>query len=141
MPATAAPGSAKFTLHGRAWRIQAPGRQTGRPLGRGEQANIFGELHSRQAGRKVGEFYSTRVATLAPFGATPFAAGGIEMHTFNLGDGSIIGMGSHFGLAGTYAIVGGTGRYHGARGSYSANQSPLGLGGDGTAEFNFDLIA
>src|SRR5204862_3979188 len=103
MPAAAAPGSKQFTLHGRAWRIQAPGRRNGQPLGRGEQANIFGELHDRAAGRKTGEFYSTRIATLAPFGATPFAAGGIEMHTFNLAGGSIIGMGSHFGLTGTYA--------------------------------------
>lgn len=37
-------------------------------------------------------------------------------------------------------MIGGTGRYAAARGSYSAHQHPQELGGDGTAEFKFDLI-
>ena len=38
-----------------------------------------------------------------------------------------------------YAVVGGTGRYAGARGSYTARQHPQELEGDGTAEFALRL--
>lgn len=103
--------------------------------------SMLGELLERPDGKKVGEFYSAYFATLAPFGATPFAAAAVEMHTFNLTDGTILGMGSHWDGAGSYAIVGGTGRYLGASGSYTAKQRPVDLGGDGTAEFVLDLIA
>src|SRR5438552_2378808 len=81
-----------------------------------------GTLTDGAGRKKVGEFYSAQFATLAPFGANAFAAGALEMHTFNLADGTILGMGSHFDGNGTYAIVGGTGRYHAARGSYVATQ-------------------
>lgn len=134
-------GPRSFKLYGRSWRVQAPGRRSGELPGQGERTSVFGELHRRSRGEsKVGEFYSAAFATLAPFGPTPYAAGGLEMHTFNLEEGSILGLGSHFGEKGTYAVVGGTGVYHGARGSYIATQRPVGLGGNGTAEFAFDLI-
>ena len=42
---------------------------------------------------------------------------------------------------GSYAIVGGTGRYAGASGTYTARQSLRELGGDGTAEFTLNLTA
>ena len=40
-----------------------------------------------------------------------------------------------------FAIVGGTGRYAGARGTYLARRDPLEFGGDGTASFEIDLTA
>jgi len=40
-----------------------------------------------------------------------------------------------------FAIVGGTGRYAGARGSYVASQHLRELGGDGTAHFVLNLSA
>jgi hypothetical protein len=49
-------------------------------------------------------------------------------------------MGTSQGDEGTFAIVGGTGRYSGARGSYTARQSPIGRGGDGTAELIVTII-
>jgi uridine phosphorylase len=64
------------------------------------------------------------------------------MHHFNLGDGTIVGMGTVGGLRDTesvHAIIGGTGRYEGASGSYVARQSPLDLGGDGSAHFTFTM--
>lgn len=131
----------RLELKGRHWRLVAPGRSAGQLPDRGERMSALGELLDRRGQNKVGEFYSAYFATLSPFGKTPFAAGAVEMHTFNLKDGTILGMGSHWGGAGTYAIVGGTGRYLGARGSYTARQAPLELGGNGTADFVIDLIA
>jgi len=144
-PARAAPTGKQpptsFTLHGRCWRVEGVERRSGQPLSRGERTSVYGELTDGAGRKKVGEFYSAQFATLAPFGAYAFAAGALEMHTFNLADGTILGMGSHFDGNGTYAIVGGTGRYHAARGSYVATQRPLGLGGNGSAEFTFDLTS
>jgi hypothetical protein len=63
----------------------------------------------------------------------------IETHHFVFADGTIVGTGTaslddsedHF------VIVGGTGAFAGASGSYTAVQRPLGLGGDGTATYRF----
>ena len=40
----------------------------------------------------------------------------------------------------TYAIIGGTGRYLGARGQYTATQHHSDLGGDGTATYDMTII-
>ena len=70
------------------------------------------------------------------------AAAAMEMHHFNLADGTIVGMGTIGGfhdVTSVHAIIGGTGRYDGASGSYTARQSPVELGGDGTADFSFNI--
>ena len=57
-----------------------------------------------------------------------------------LQDGTIHGLGSVMrGAEGHFVILGGTGRYAGAQGSYVARQSARELGGDGTAEFRLTL--
>jgi hypothetical protein len=67
----------------------------------------------------------------------PGTAGVLELHTFELVDGTLLGMGSAARGTGAFAVVGGTGRYHGASGSYTARLA------DGRtapeAEFLFDL--
>lgn len=133
--------STRLTFHGQGWQLQGPNRRAGELPLQGERMTVFGELLDRKGGSKIGEFYGAHVSTLSPFGPTPFAAGAIEMHTFNLEGGTILGMGSHWGGSGTYAVVGGTGRYVGVRGSYTAEQRPLELRGDGTALFVLDLTA
>jgi len=136
----AAPSAApvELRLYGRNWHIQGEGPRArwARPE-RGQRQVAFGELldgPTDSAGVKVGEFYATCTCVGAPFGAGPLAAAFVEHHTLNLGDGTLTGMGTSQGEESTFAIVGGTGRYAGARGSYVARQLPVELGGDGTAE-------
>jgi len=71
--------------------------------------------------------------------SVPGSGGRFVMHRFDLGDGTLLGMGSGPLDDGVFAVIGGTGSCAGAVGSYTARQSPRGLGGDGTAEFVFDL--
>jgi hypothetical protein len=63
------------------------------------------------------------------------AAAALELHTFELGDGSIFGVGAGAAEQATFAVIGGTGQYAGASGSYVARHSLR----DGTAEFRLNL--
>lgn len=134
-------GTTTLTLYGRQWQMYVPDRRAGSVPVKGDRVAMYGEFLDAVSGQKVGEFYANGVCLDAPFGASPFAAGNIEMHTLNLDGGTIIGMGSASAGENEYAIVGGTGRFLGVRGSYVARQSPWELGGDGTAEFVITLIA
>jgi hypothetical protein len=137
-PITASGAPIELRLFGRNWHIQGEGPRARwtRPE-RGQSQVVFGELldgPSNSAGVKVGEFYATCTCVNAPFGPGPLAAAFVEHHTLNLSDGTLTAMGTSQGEESTFAIVGGTGRYAGARGSYVARQLPVELGGDGTAE-------
>jgi hypothetical protein len=61
--------------------------------------------------------------------------GVLQLQTLDLLDGTIVGIGAGGVHENPFAIVGGTGRYAGLRGTYVARQSPREHGGDGTAEF------
>jgi hypothetical protein len=103
----------------------------------GERIAVRGDLHTERGGAPVGEFFASAIA----FGGSshPALAERQETHTFKLGDGSIFGAGTAGGLEGSFAVVGGTGRYAGVQGTYTARQGHHELGGDGAAEFVFDL--
>jgi len=105
----------------------------------GERVSVRGDLHSEPGGAPVGEFFATAIA----FGGAshPALAERQEMHTFKLHDGSIFGTGTAGALEGSFAVLGGTGRYAGVQGTYAARQGHKELGGDGAAEFAFDLRA
>ena len=132
-----AAGSAGSTLRltGRQWHLVSQDRPAGEPPAQGDRLTMFGELLDEAGGRKVGEFYAACFCTGSPFGSSPVAAANVEMHTLNMVDGSILAMGAATAGDNVYAIVGGTGKYAGATGSYVARQRPFELGGDGTAEF------
>jgi hypothetical protein len=98
------PGGQPMTLHARELRA-APLHRDPRSVEAREDAP-FGELLDQQL-RPVGAFRAVVLPT------------GGSLHTFELPDGQLFGIGAG-GLEGTaHAIVGGTGRFTGAAGSYS----------------------
>ena len=73
---------------------------------------------------------------------SPFAAAvsSLEIHTFALEGGTLHGLGTAArGSEGHFVVLGGTGRYSSAQGSYRARQGVRDLGGNGSAEFHFTL--
>jgi hypothetical protein len=138
--AEAAPSEQTLTLHGRFFHLHGQDRRAGAAPVKGERLTGYGELHDRPDGKKVGEFFSTLVALDSPFAAT--GPNRLEYHSFNLQDGTILGLGTAVAAGpSVFAIVGGTGRYAGTRGSYVADQHPRELGGNGTADFRLSLVA
>ena len=128
-------------LYGSNWHFVSETRSLGELPAPGTRGAVYGELLDAPSGKKVGEFYAASFWLGSPFGESDVSAQALEMHTFRFTDGTLIGMGSQNGPESVYAIVGGTGRYHGAAGSYVASQRPSGLGGDGSADFIFTLQA
>jgi len=107
--------------------------------GKSDQYSVYGELMS-PAGEKLGEFFSQNIGVDSPFQITGEGVGTFELHTLSLSGGTIVGVGVGGGYERSYAIVGGTGKYAGARGSYLARQDTYGLGGDGKAELLLTLL-
>ena len=132
-----------ITLHGRRWQITSPTRRAGDFPTAGEQMLINGELSDRPGGDRLGEFYATYFGVADPGRTGLDGSSSLQLHTFNLPDGTLVGTGTAtpaHDTEDTFAIIGGTGRYAGARGSYVARQSPAQLGGDGTATFTITLV-
>ncbi len=90
----------------------------------------FGEL-SDEGNNDAGSFWSA-IAT----GSTAT----LTVHTFELPDATLFGAGSGPLEEATFAVLGGTGSLFGATGVYMARQDPVSNGGDGSGEFEFDLI-
>jgi hypothetical protein len=131
----------RLKLYGRGWYLEVPDRKPGERLRPGERGTVYGELLDGPQGKPLGRFYGARTAVASLPGRSIQPDGSIEMHTFQLPGGAILGMGSELGGESIFTIVGGTGRYAGATGTYVAKQRLRELGGDGTAEFVIDLRA
>ena len=123
----------EVSLYGRDWRLETPGRRAGEAIQPGDHGVLSGELLDGPKGRVVGQFYGSRLA------AGPRASAGIEVHTFVLKGGTLVGMGTTVLGRAVFAIVGGTGAYAEAKGSYAAVQRLREQGGNGTAEFKLSL--
>jgi hypothetical protein len=130
-----------LTLAGRNWSLSTPERKPGERIRPGDHGTVTGELIDPSSKQHRGSFYASRLAFHSGLGRTPEADAAVELHTFKLDDGTIMGMGSAFPGETVYAIVGGTGRYAGARGTYAAQQHLRELGGNGTAHFVLNLSA
>ena len=140
---TRATKARQVTLHGRQWHISSTELKPGQLPDKGHRLLGQGELLEAPGGEKVGEFYATSFGIDAPGRIGPDGVATLELHTFNLPGGTIIGTGTaraSLDAEDVFAIVGGTGQYLGARGSYVARQQPLEFGGDGTAQFTITLI-
>jgi hypothetical protein len=128
-------GATQMRLLGRGWHTDS----TKALPRKGDRYAVYGELHDG-SGIKVGEFFSQNVGVDSPFQITGEGVGSFEIHTLSLPGGTIVGVGIGGGRERSFAIVGGTGKYTGARGSYLARQDTIGLGGSGTAELLLTLV-
>ena len=130
-PPTTAPGSAAqttMTLRAERVRIESIGAQPGmlppvdRPFG----------AH--------GVVTDANGAALGSFAIIPVpGATAMQLHSFELDGGTLLGMGASTGGEGTFAVIGGTGRYQGVTGSYTARVGADPSGRHTSAEFKFDL--
>lgn len=126
-------------LHGSGWHLQAADLKRGVLPRPGDRVTISGLLSSTPGGPTIGSFFATSMHLDTP-GAAGSTYAEMQMHTIQLPEGSLVGMGTAMaGSETTYAVIGGTGRYTGATGSYSAVQRPFEVGGDGTAELSLNL--
>lgn len=130
----------QIRLRGRNWILQTPDRRAGERLVAGERGTVYGELVDER-GKMVGRFYGSRMAVHSIPSEASAADGSLELHTFRLAGGTLLGIGSVIDGESVFTITGGTGRYAGSHGTYVANQRLRELGGDGTAEFTIDLRA
>jgi hypothetical protein len=142
--ATASHGSAarlpqRLTLTGRNLVLQSTSRRPGERIQAGDRGTVVGELVDPRTRAAIGSFTSARLA-FASHGSHG-ADGSVELHTFHLQAGTIMGMGSTAPGTAAFAIVGGTGAYAGAHGTYVAHQRLREHGGDGSAHFVLDLTA
>jgi hypothetical protein len=134
-----APGAA-FKLYGRRRTVPPPGR--GAAPGMGHQVR-YGELLDCPDGEVTGTFCSNGFCLETPFGPPVRAASNIEFQTFTLPDGTLFGIGA--APAGphesVHAILGGTGRFAGVRGSYVERPTASGTASPGVVEFVVTLTA
>jgi hypothetical protein len=79
-------------------------------------------------------------AALGSFAITPLpGAGALQLHSFELDGGTLLGLGASTAGEGTFAVIGGTGRYQGVTGSYTARIGADPSGRQPSAEFKFNL--
>lgn len=134
-PAAAAPGTTlELRVTGLRSSVDGPTRTAG------QQAVLSGTLHDA-AGTVLGVL--TAVSTSVHATGSPLDLPGtasVETQTLHLPDGTLVGQGSaaHDG-AGEFAVVGGTGRYAAARGSYTQTRDLHRFGG-GTAHLTLSLL-
>lgn len=132
-----------LTLHARHLRAVSAGGPGGAPVENGTRLTLFADLVDA-AGAPAGRLTGVSHCTAAPLSSDDSPVGAVEMHTLALRDGTILGMGTAPAVAwgtGTFAVVGGTGRYTGATGSYVAEQQTDAAGGPGCARYTVTLIA
>jgi hypothetical protein len=134
VPLSAVEGTRALTLHGSGLRTVGRSGRTS-----GDQVLLRGDLSFRVGGAIAGSFFSIATLLDTPGRFRP-SVGSLAVQTFSLQDGKIVGTGDidHDG-SGTLVVTGGTGAFHGARGSYTASQAVNSFGG-GHAVYTFTLL-
>jgi hypothetical protein len=132
-----------LVLKGRGFRLHSDAFERGQLPAAGDRLIISGDLLGGRSGRKkVGELHGTYTALKSPGSVGQKAIVSLQHHTFVLADGTLLGSGTatyDSETADDFAIIGGTGRYGGATGTYTALQRYADLGGTGTAEFTMNI--
>ena len=112
------------------------------PVPSGAHVIRCGELRETPEGKAVGDLYTNGFCLETPLGPHYQAASNIEFQTFRLEDGTLFGIGAAGPMASgekTRAVLGGTGRFAGARGSYVERTAASAAGGPGTLEIILTL--
>jgi Allene oxide cyclase barrel like domain len=133
---TPAGGGTSVSYGGRNFDAWSPELVRGTLPAPGDRLLIVGQLLD-VGGAVVGEVFGAYLQLPAFGDAGPGDPTSLHEHTFTFNDGTIHGRGlasADLDAANTFAIVGGTGRYVGLLGSYTAIERFFGLGGDGTAQ-------
>jgi hypothetical protein len=142
-PGEARPGK-QVVLKARRLRISSQDLRRGELPQAGIRMIARAEIVSgSSANEKMGDFFATYNRINTPGKVANHEPGSLEQHTFILPEGNLYGSGmatSGTESEGHFAIIGGTGKYLGAQGSYVARQSHVDFGGNGTATFTLTLI-
>jgi len=132
-------GPTTLTLYGR-HRPTPPRGPLGGRAGGGRLAG-YGDLLDGPDGRPVGEFYANGFCVDTAFGPAP-AVSSLEFQTFRLSDGALFGVGAAEAAGErTWAVLGGTGRFAGARGTCVEREVSVAPAGRGAVEFILTLTA
>jgi hypothetical protein len=133
--ASTAPTAGRFVLH--ATGLRTPGGR--RPRDVGAQYLVSGALRRSADAVAEGEFFAQATVVDRNHLSTS-TPGSLQSHTFVLSDGTLTGNGAldHAG-AGQFVVTGGTGAYHGVRGSYTVRQDVDAFSG-GAALYSFSLV-
>jgi hypothetical protein len=120
-------GSLPRVIHGADWRVSRPG------VAAGTQPAVDATV------LPVGRLVDADGAGLGVFEASvlPTGGAGLHLHRLEFADGTVNAVGPATLGDATYAVIGGTGRFSGASGSYHLEQRPAPSGG--TARFTLDI--
>lgn len=145
-PATSVPpapdGAKALSFCARRLQVHCPSTKPGELPGWTGRLHSHGDLLQQPDGPKVGEFSATCFGPESPFGGagTDHA---VELQTLKVPHGTLFGIGCAGPAAQgerAYAILGGTGRFAGAKGSYVIRQNPT-RRGEESIEFVITLIS
>lgn len=125
-------------------RLLGRGSLAGAPTAAAGAARVVRRLELLEApdGAVVGEFIATSLGGGASFGAPAPQGACVELQTFRIGEDTLLGMGAEPARAGerAYALLGGTGRFAGARGTCLERAVGDGAATRGQVEFLVTLI-
>lgn len=139
---SAADAAAVPTLYLERFSMHTGDRGRGAQRKRGDQTILRGTL-TTEAGERYGEVFGSALTMPGPIEPDTPQTPRLEIQNFHLIDGTILGMGTAFAqveVPNVYTIIGGSGRYAGARGGYTFDNNPSVANTDGRATITFDLV-
>lgn len=130
------------TLYLDRYSMRTGDRSRGVQRERGDQTVLRGTL-TTEAGDRFGEVFASALTMPGPIDPDTPQTSRLEIQNFQLHDGTILGMGTTFAqvdVPNVYTVIGGSGRYAGARGGYTFDHNPSVAAPEGQAAIRFDLV-